>query len=89
MPREKLRETVKQLRNEIETEASLGRDQVHDLGEALSEIEAMLDPDVDDSADHSSILAKLREAEAHFEESHPNLTILVGAVATALSKLGI
>jgi hypothetical protein len=34
-------------------------------------------------------VAKLREAEAHFEESHPNLTIAVGAVADALAKLGI
>jgi len=89
MPREKLRDTVKQLKNEIDRGAPLGPDQRNVLSDALSEIETLLESEDVEDPDSSTLVAKLREAEAHFEESHPNLTIAVGAVADALAKLGI
>jgi hypothetical protein len=88
MPREKLRDTLKQLKTEIDAGAALGPEQRSVLSDALSEIETLLESE-EDAPDSSPLVAKLREAEAHFEESHPNLTIAVGAVADALSKLGI
>ena len=87
MPREKLRDTLKQLKTEIDAGVALGPEQRGVLSDALSEIETLLESE--DESDSSPLVAKLREAEAHFEESHPNLTIAVGAVADALSKLGI
>ena len=86
MPREKLKDTVKQLKSEIDAGAALGPEQRHVLSDALSEIETLLESEDADAPDASSLIAKLREAEAHFEESHPNLTIAVGAVADALAK---
>ncbi len=89
MPRAKLRETIEQLRHEIDSGASLDAGQMDLLSEALEEVEVLLESDDAASDDDGPIIAKLRAAEAHFEETHPNLTLAVGAVASALSKLGI
>ena len=89
MPRAQLRETIERLRREIDAGESLDAGQMHLLSEALEEIEVLLESDDAVPVEDSSIVAKLRAAEAHFEESHPNLTLAVGAVAHALSKLGI
>ncbi len=36
-----------------------------------------------------SLADRLQEATSHFEETHPRLTLAIGAVAEALSRLGI
>ena len=87
MPREALRETVTRLHREIDAGAPLSAEQRERLSSALSEVEAVLA--AEGGSGESSLLARLREAEAEFEQSHPNLTLAVGAVADALSKLGI
>lgn len=89
MPRTELRETVERLHREIDAGTPLGDEQRQLLSEVLAEIEALLASDEADAPENPSIVAKLREAEGRFEQSHPNLTYAVGAVADALSKLGI
>ena len=86
MPREQLRVSIEQLRKEIDSDDSLTPDQVEDITEALEEIEAAVDGD---GGAEDSVFDKLRAAEDRFEDSHPNPTLAVGAVANALSKLGI
>ena len=77
------------LRREIETGSPMGPDQMQALSEVLGEIESLLDSETPTPQAGDSIRVKLREAETQFEQSHPNLTYAVGAVADALSKLGI
>jgi hypothetical protein len=36
-----------------------------------------------------SIADRLQEATSQFEESHPRLTLAIGAVAEALARIGI
>lgn len=89
MPRTELRETVERLHREIDAGTPLRPEQRELLGEVLGEIATLLESDDAAPAEGTSIIAKLRDAEARFEQSHPNLTYAVGAVADALSKLGI
>jgi len=89
VPRTELRETVARLRSEIESGGSPDPHQIQLLSEALDEIDGLLESEDAASSLDSPLIAKLNAAEAHFEETHPKLTLAVGAVAHALSKLGI
>lgn len=89
MPRTKLQETVHQLRHEIEAGEPLRPEHRELLSDALSEIEALLAAEDGDEPADASIADRLREASDNFEDTHPNLTLAVGAVADALSKMGI
>jgi len=60
------------------------------LLETLAADIASLLEDAEASEHEPQTLAdRLRDATSEFEESHPNLTFAIGAVADALSRLGI
>ena len=88
MPRDKLRSKVEDLRSALAEGATLRPEQLDSLEAALSEIDALLDEDRDNE-EPESILGRLRDAEQHFEDEHSELTLMIGAVARALSGLGI
>ena len=90
MPRAQLRERIQELLDELDqidaadTEA---RDHlqsvVHDIRAAVEESEE------EEGEGHESLIDRLHEATRHFEESHPQLTAMVGRVADSLANLGI
>jgi hypothetical protein len=87
-PRRALHEHLEALRTEMRTSASLsGADRAR-LEELLGEVRRHAEDDSPEE-EPNTVAERLREATAHFEESHPKLTMAVGAVAEALSRLGI
>jgi hypothetical protein len=88
MPRRALNETVRGLRSELASGAPLSAEQRAALDTLLREIEPLLAEDAADD-EHGPLVTRLRNASEGFEESHPNLTLAVGAVADALSRMGL
>jgi ElaB/YqjD/DUF883 family membrane-anchored ribosome-binding protein len=85
-PRRDLSDTLDELRAQLAASASISPAERERLETLLR--------DVRDHVDHErhepqSLADRLQEATEHFEESHPNLTMAIGAVAEALSRLGI
>lgn len=89
MPHEQLRESVQELRNQLDSGHPLGAEQLQALSELLNEIQLVLENEDPTAAEPAPITAKLREFESRFEDSHPELTFAVGGVVRALSKFGI
>lgn len=71
-------------------ESADGLDEAHrdELRHALDEIRAILAPDAKPEV-RRSVLERLSELAAYFEEEHPALTEAVGRVVRALGQLGI
>lgn len=90
MKKERLRETIRDLRAELAkaepVDARL-RERVRGM---LDEIESSIDGDGEIPAHrHAQFLEHLTESARHFEESHLSLTLAVGRVIDALSNIGI
>jgi hypothetical protein len=43
----------------------------------------------DERHEPESLADRLQDATSHFEQTHPRLTLAIGAVAEALARLGI
>lgn len=88
MSQDSLQDRVKELHDAVATGQPLSSDQRAALDVVLDEVEALLASERE-AADDDSLAERVREAGVQFEESHPNLTAAIGAVADALSRLGI
>lgn len=88
-PRQVLHQSLERLRAELAASASLSPAERVRLEGLLRE--ALARAEGEDGADEEpqSLADRLQEATEHFQESHPNLTQAIGAVAEALSHLGI
>ncbi len=90
MERSELRETLARLHEELARGHPIDPEVRHLLVDVVRDIEALVEPSEEESEHTSdSLMARLREATRHFEESHPSLTSAVGQVADALSRMGI
>ncbi|NNL86330.1 MAG: DUF4404 family protein [Myxococcales bacterium] len=89
MPTGHLRETIAKLREEIVAGKPVRPDQVDVLHETLAEVETLLEAEEAEAGSSAWLVERLREAEAGFEGSHPNIATAVRAVVNALSRLGI
>ena len=87
-PRSALGERLDALRSELRASPSLSRSDRARLEELLGEVQRHAEDDGPED-EPQTLADRLQEATAHFEESHPKLTMAVGAVAEALSRLGI
>lgn len=85
-PRRALNESLEKLRRELGAAESLPAAERERLESLLREVIRSADSEDDDEG---SLGERLQEATERFEESHPNLTHAIGAVAEALSRLGI
>jgi len=88
MPREALRKNIHELREQLASGQPLTPEQRRSLDAALDEIEPLIDPE-SESDEHDTLADRLRELASHFEDTHVDLTLAVGRVADALSRLGI
>jgi len=81
-----LSERLDQLRRELAASASLSAADRQRLEQLIADVR-----DHADREDHEpqSLADRLQDATSHFEETHPRLTLAIGAVAEALSRLGI
>lgn len=87
MSHDALKKKLNQLQEQMADGEPLDAQERATLDDVLVQIEALLE--AEDNDDDDSLAERVREAGLQFEESHPNLTAAIGAVADALSRLGI
>lgn len=91
---EKLRETLRDLHAELETQGSVDPELRALLESAVGDIQSALDglsarTGARESTDSPSVGDQLAETARHFEASHPTLAAALGRVIDALAALGI
>lgn len=84
---EELRESLTRLRDELSGGKPLSADQRKQLENVLTDISRLFEGEEEHS--HESLTQRLRDAADHFEDTHPDLTLAIGAVASVLSRMGI
>jgi len=90
MDRDRLRENLERLHQELASSESIDAASRGLLVDVLHDIEAVLERDESEAAgEGESLIDRLRETTSRFEETHPALTELVGRIADLLSRLGI
>lgn len=90
MTKQNLRETIRELRVELDKTPSIDAHVRDRIKKVLDDIEALTGGKGEiPSHQHTQSLERLREAARHFEESHLSLTLAVGRVIDALSGIGI
>lgn len=89
-PRRALNERLEELRTELAQSESLTESDRRRLESLLRSIRAHAAGEPSDDDDEpESLSEQLRDATEQLEEEHPRLTLAIGAVADALSRLGI
>lgn len=98
MPRQQLRESIRHLREELASGDPLSRDERERLERVLGEVSNVLagegagEPAESDESEESWSgldLDDLSSLVDRFEDTHPNLSVVLGRIADALSQLGI
>jgi hypothetical protein len=84
---EKLRQTVKELEEELASVEAFDDETRQMLEEAVSEIQTVLRKEGELEPD--SVIERLRSAEEQFQVSHPTLSGIVARMIDALGQLGI
>ena len=85
---EDLSTTLASLHEALDSAEALDEAHRDELRNAMEEIRAVLDSEERPEL-HSSLLERLSELTAQFEEEHPALTEAIGRVVHALGQLGI
>ncbi len=98
MERQKLKETLAELHQELAASPDTVDDETKTLLKQLAtDIDLVCVAEVTDSGQDSTpvpeqkegMLDQLLDLTSEFEESHPKLAEVIGRVATALSRIGI
>ena len=79
-------ERLEQLRAELAASASLSPAERDRLEQLIADVREHVEHE---RHEPQSIADRLQDATSQFEETHPRLTLAIGAVAEALSRLGI
>lgn len=89
MPREKLRELVAQLHEELEETGSVDAES-RALLEALTvDIDKVVGDEPTGPEEHESALEQVEEAAVGFEAEHPRVAGILREIFSALSRVGI
>jgi len=81
-----LSEQLEQLRRELASSASLSAGDRQRLEQLIADVRDHVELE---RHEPQSLADRLQDATSHFEETHPRLTLAIGAVAEALARLGI
>jgi len=79
-------ERLEQLRAELAASASLAPAERARLERLIADVREHIELERHGS---ESLADRLQDATNHFEQTHPRLTLAIGAVAEALARLGI
>lgn len=89
-PETPLRESIEHLREELASGAPLSREDRALLENVLDQVSGVADPESEEDASFAEeFFEDLRELGDRFEQTHPNLALVIGRIANALSQLGI
>ena len=92
MPRDQLRESIQHLQDELSSGEPLSSEERARLEAVLGQVSQILAPDdiaPSEESDESWGFDDLPDLVERFEETHPNLAVVLGRIASALSQLGI
>jgi predicted component of type VI protein secretion system len=89
VPRQRLRDDLERLQEELERSPGVDPQARALVSEIARDVEALLDSTGGSERETESLVERLRSAAGDFEESHPALTAVVGRIADALAALGI
>jgi hypothetical protein len=89
MPRDSLREAIDHLRGELASGEPLSAEERAQLDRVLGEVAGILEPDSAESEPGDGVIDELRDFTDRFEESHPELSLILGRIMDSLSQLGI
>ena len=89
MPDDSLKQTLTRLHAELSRSEALDADTRALLEQVLQDIGSLLETSSQEPHTPDSLVERLRQAAADFEDSHPALTAVVGEVADVLSRMGI
>ena len=81
-----LLERLEQLRTELGSSTSLSRAERERLEKLITDVRAHANEQYEEP---QTLADRLQEATEQFEQTHPRLTLAIGAVAEALSRIGI
>ncbi|MBC8871054.1 MAG: DUF4404 family protein [Planctomycetes bacterium] len=86
---EKLKATVTELEEELQSLETLDDEAREVLEEALREIQAALNEEESAELEAESLMDRLNDATHDFEGSHPTLTGIIGRLIDGLGQMGI
>lgn len=90
MPERRLRETLKQLHEELDSTQSVASEDRALLKDLMEDIQRTLEKPEEGTAErHQSLTDRLREASGDFEEAHPSLTLALRRVLDAFRWMSI
>jgi ElaB/YqjD/DUF883 family membrane-anchored ribosome-binding protein len=85
-PQRALSERLEQLSRELASSASLSAADRERLEQLIADVRDHLELE---QHEPQTLADRLQDATSEFEKTHPRLTLAIGAVAEALSRLGI
>lgn len=88
-PRHTLEDSIDHLRGELAEGEPLSAEDRALLDRTLSEVAERLADDDDDFSITESLDEELQKLSARIEQTHPNLSLIVGRILDSLSQLGI
>jgi hypothetical protein len=91
MPKNSLREAIDHLRGELASGDPLSPEERQRLDRVLVEVSGMIDPEPSEPSEpkeDGAFVDELRGFAERFEESHPELAVIVGRIMDSLSQLG-
>lgn len=88
-PRRTLEKSIEHLRGELADGEPLTPEDRALLDRTLSEVAERLESEDDDFSLTESVDEELQKLSARLEQSHPNLSLIVGRILDSLSQLGI
>ncbi|MCG8316737.1 MAG: DUF4404 family protein [Pseudomonadales bacterium] len=87
MPKQKLKESVEQLRSELSQTESLPDEQREELTDLAARIDAMLNGENDHWEE--KLVDGLEQKLLEYEEEHPVIARLVSEIVKTLSNIGV
>lgn len=85
MSEERLRELARKLDSELETAATISKQDRELLGDLMQDISRV----VGETENPSGIRERARDAIEHFENEHPTITLVLKQVLDTLERIGI
>lgn len=87
MPKDKLRQSISELRDQITDNESLGDDRKEELDALAGRIESMMNGD----ADHweEKLVDGLEQRYLQYEEEHPVVARIIREITNTLSNIGL
>jgi len=88
MPKDSLREAIDHLRGELASGEPLSPEERVRLERVLGEVSGILEPEPSETTVGRAFVDELRGFADGFEESHPELAVILGRIVDSLSQLG-